>query len=69
MVLVGICGKFEHAAASLRHVCEHKKESRLIGYIACEDAAGGGSFISQLIKLIILMADCNPERIVFMKHM
>ncbi len=45
-----------------------KKESRLIGYIACEDAAGGGSFISQLIKLIILMADCNPERIVFMKH-
>ncbi len=23
-----------------------KEESRLIGYIACEDAAGGGSFIA-----------------------
>ncbi len=45
-----------------------KKLSRLGGYIACEDAAGGGSFIpfltaAGIIKFIILMVDCNQERI------
>ncbi len=42
------------------------KESRLAGYITCENAAGGGSFIAfshscwnGMLKHIILMADCN----------
>ncbi len=50
-----------------------KKLSRLLGYLASEDPAGDGSFIafshSSWNKLIILMADCNSEIIVFMKHM
>ncbi len=41
-----------------------EKLSRLVGYITREDPAGGGSFIAAgIIKCIIFMADCNPERI------
>ncbi len=55
---------------SLRHYVTSvniKNESRLVGYITHEDAAAGGSLIASfitagIIKLIILMADCNPER-------
>ncbi len=55
--------KFEHAAASLRHVCKHKELSWLIGYIGCQDPADDGSHSSWNINRIILMTDWNLERI------
>jgi len=33
VVLVDFCRKFEHVFVSLRHICTHKEESRLVGYI------------------------------------
>ena len=58
---MGFHGKFEHAAMQSVYI---KKESQLVGYMACEDAAGGNRLFSQpaeIIKLIILMPDCNLE--------
>jgi len=44
------CGKFEHAAVRLCVInvtsVNRKKESQLVGYMACVDAAGGRSFIA-----------------------
>ncbi len=50
-----------------------KKLSRPIDYIACEDPAVEDILkpfhtAARIIKFIILMANCDPERIVFMKH-
>ncbi len=54
-----------------------KKLSWLCGYqaMACEDPAGDRLWpfltAARIIKCVILMADCNPERFrtVFMKHL
>jgi len=60
---VDFCGKIELVFGSLHHTCTHKEESRLVGYIACEDVGGGDlqPFLTTLdiIKLINLMADAE----------
>ncbi len=66
MVQVGFRGKFEHAASSLHNICKH--EEVVLASISCEDPADCLA-AARIIKCLILMADCNPERIVFMKHM
>ncbi len=65
MVQVGFRGKFEHAAASLRHVCKHKELVPATNYVACADPAGPFLTAARIIKCqkIILMADCDPEKI------
>ncbi len=57
---------------SLRHVCKQVVPANRL-YQACEDPAGGGLFIafshSSWNNETYLMEDCNPERIMFMKHL
>jgi len=38
------------------HICTHKEESRLVGYIACEDV-GGGDLLTFLMALDIIKLD------------
>jgi len=62
VVLVDFRGRFEHVFASLQYFTSvHiKKESRLVGYFACEEVGGGDlqPFLTlDIIKLINLMAD------------
>ncbi len=65
---VGFHGKFEHGTESLRHVCKHKEvfpARRLLHVRMLQVAAHLLPFLTaaRIIKCIILMADCDPERI------
>jgi len=63
VILVDFRGRFKHVFDSLRHICTHKEESRLVGY-ECEDVRGGDlqPFLPflDIIKLFNLTAD--PEK-------
>ncbi len=58
----GFHGKFEHGTASLRHVCKHKEEKiSHVRWIVSPFLTA-----ARIMKCIILMADYNPERIMYL---
>ncbi len=63
MVLVGFCGKFGQAVASLHHICKHKEVVPAISHVRMLQVADFLLAAVGIIQLIIFMVDCNPERI------
>ncbi len=65
---MGFRGKFVHGTASLRHVCKHKEvvpATRLshVRILQVSDRLSPFLTAARIISFIILMADCNSERI------